>query len=190
MDPAQIVVEAHDAFLQRLDQVTEASLDLDTPCEGWTVTELLQHVTAGCQMVLALLDGASSADLRPIFSASSEIRGSQLIDACRAGVVAARDGLRDLEDPTIVVHFPFGDIPVSRLRQLRVSDLGIHTWDLARAIGADERLPAEVVETATASLEAMGTALPPGMFGEGPSGSLGEGADTQERLLDLSGRRP
>jgi hypothetical protein len=29
-----------------------------------------------------------------------------------------------------------------------------------------------------------------GIFGEGPSGTVGEDAPLQERLLDLTGRRP
>ena len=73
---------------------------------------------------------------------------------------------------------------------MRCNDAALHTWDLARAIGADERLSPAVVVACLHGMEAMAASVPPGMFGEGPTGTLGEDADPQARLLDMSGRRP
>jgi uncharacterized protein (TIGR03086 family) len=86
---------------------------------------------------------------------------------------------------------PIGDIPGAQLMGFRVADHTLHAWDLARAIGADEALDAELVETVWESLEPLipfiGTL---GMFGEGPSGTLPDDASTQAKVLDASGRRP
>jgi hypothetical protein len=67
-------------------------------------------------------------------------------------------------------------------------DVIIHTWDLARAIGADERLGAGLVTFAQATLEprveAWRTA---GALG--PAIDLPRGADPQTAFLAMVGRR-
>jgi uncharacterized protein (TIGR03086 family) len=44
-----------------------------------------------------------------------------------------------------VAHPGMGDIPAAMLFDLRLGELAVHGWDLARAIGADETLDPEVV---------------------------------------------
>ena len=63
--------------------------------------------------------------------------------------------------------------------------------DLARAIGADEALDVGLVEQVWAGLIPMAPVIArSGVFGDGPSGLVGDDAALQARLLDLSGRRP
>ncbi len=74
---------------------------------------------------------------------------------------------------------------------MRVADALLHAWDLARAIGADEQLPAGLVAEVWAAMSPMAALIGgSGFFGSGPSGQVGEDAPLQLRLLDLSGRRP
>lgn len=42
---------------------------------------------------------------------------------------------------------------VQRYCDEQAADTLIHTWDLARAVGADERLPADLVDVAAAVVE-------------------------------------
>ena len=44
-----------------------------------------------------------------------------------------------------IVHLSFGDFPGSEYTLQLFADHLIHAWDLARAIGADERLDTELV---------------------------------------------
>jgi uncharacterized protein (TIGR03086 family) len=83
------------------------------------------------------------------------------------------------------------DMPAQQLLGFRITEYGLHGWDLARAIGADDDIDPEVLTALLALLEPMAGFLPAtGMFGSGSSGELGEDASLQERVLDLSGRRP
>jgi uncharacterized protein (TIGR03086 family) len=173
-----------------LDLVTPERLTMETPCEGWDVSALLQHVTGGNRMVVALIDGAEASDVGPIFARTSSLEGPELIEACRDSVEEAEGALVEIEDPNSLVHFPGLDMPASQLQTFRICDLTLHAWDLARAVGADEELPADAVAYSLASLEAMEGMIPPGMFGEGASGQLAQDAGEQAMLLDLSGRRP
>jgi hypothetical protein len=70
-------------------------------------------------------------------------------------------------------------------------DALLHAWDLARAISADEHLAPELVHEVWAGMSPMaGFIGKSGFFGSGPSGEVGEDAAPQDRLFDLSGRRP
>jgi uncharacterized protein (TIGR03086 family) len=66
-------------------------------------------------------------------------------------------------------------------------DLTVHTWDLARAIGANEQLDEELVSDVLAFIEPQVDQLVgTGLFA--PPIEVGD-ADTQTRLLALLGRR-
>ena len=90
-----------------------------------------------------------------------------------------------------MVHHPIGDVPASQLVAFRVGDLTIHSWDLSRATGMDEALPATLVERAWADFKPIESFIGTiGLFGDGPSGKLEVEVDLQAQLLDLTGRRP
>ena len=73
----------------------------------------------------------------------------------------------------------------------RVADSALHAWDLATAIGANSVLDAEVVKFLWDDAQPQRDMLAAsGMFGDGPSGSVGDDAPLQTRYLDLVGRRP
>ncbi len=69
-----------------------------------------------------------------------------------------------------------------------VGDVLVHTWDLARATGLDERLDPDEVHRLLAAMEPndemmrQGTAF-------GPKVAVGPDADEQTQLLAFSGRR-
>ena len=69
------------------------------------------------------------------------------------------------------------------------ADTLVHTWDLARAAGVDERLDPDSVRHVEAFLAGAGDAIrSPGGFG--PALEPPAGADDQTRLLCLAGRAP
>jgi uncharacterized protein (TIGR03086 family) len=84
-----------------------------------------------------------------------------------------------------IVHLSFGDFPGSEYTLQLFADHLIHAWDLARAIGADERLDEELVATWFTAVEeaypsAGAIAAPPPVPGH---------ADPQTLLLARFGRR-
>lgn len=82
-------------------------------------------------------------------------------------------------------------MPGSQLLNFRAGDLILHSWDLARAIGVDETLADGPVAYVWEALQPMAPIIGQiGQFGTGPSGDVGEDAPLQQRLLDLTGRRP
>jgi NADH dehydrogenase len=68
-------------------------------------------------------------------------------------------------------------------------DVLVHTWDLARAVGADDRLDARWCESFYAALPGdSGTLSGSGMFGAPVA--VGEQSDVQSKLLARLGRNP
>ena len=188
LEPSEVLDRATSEFETRLRQVRDDQWDAPTPCEGWTVRDLVQHVVRADRMAACLLAGGSRED--GLAAAATDLGDDPV-----AAFVSARDAMVVAfhEDGALerTCAHPIGDIPAVQLFGFRVADHTLHAWDLARAIGADEQLDPEVVETVwEGMLPLAGFISELGMFGAGPTGEVGEDAPLQARLLDLSGRRP
>lgn len=188
MNQLQELETATETFRRRLDAVADGGWDAASPCAGWTVLDVVQHVCWGSRMAALVLGGASREE-------AVALPNVDMGDGPVAAYVrTAEEQLAAFRQPGAldrVVQHPVMDMPGSMLRMFRVGDLTTHAWDVARATGGDEELPAALVESLWAQLEPIGPLLAAsGMFGEGPSGDLGDGAPLQARLLDLTGRRP
>jgi uncharacterized protein (TIGR03086 family) len=169
--------------------VTIDDLDAPTPCEGWSVRDLLNHVVGGNRMSVVLLEGGSRDDAVAIFG--DDLLGDDYLVAYEDSIADSRAAFAEESALTRTVHHPMGDLPATQLLQFRTGDLTLHAWDLARAIGADETLDpglAEFVLEGMLPMKAVIGAV--GVFGEGPSGAVDDDAPVQRRLLDLTGRRP
>ena len=177
---------------RRLAAIGANQWDLPTPCSQWTVRGLVQHCVGGAKMVVLLLGGISQADL---MAELGTYRLAEEPTAALAEFAAAADASRAaFHEPGALertCHHPVGDIPGAQLLRFRVGDMTLHAWDLARAIGADEHLDPDLAEDVYISMSPMAPFIATtGFFGAGPSGDVGPDAPAQQRLLDLSGRRP
>ncbi len=87
------------------------------------------------------------------------------------------------------VDGPAGTMPTGEIiGRFVCMDLLVHTWDLARAVGADERLDEDAVQRAYEVLEPMDDMIRrPGVFG--PRLEPPDGADVQTQFLYFLGRR-
>ena len=72
---------------------------------------------------------------------------------------------------------------------MRVLDVTVHTWDLARSIGDDETLDIDTVAFALARRDIFEAGRERGSFAP-PATRLPADLSAQARLLHLSGRRP
>jgi len=189
MEPIKILERATAEFERRLRTVTPDQWTNPSPCDGWTVRDVVNHVVGGNRMAVLLLAGSSLDEA--LAAHAGDMLGD---DPVQAFVSSAEAQLAAFGQPGAlqrICHHRIGDIPGARLLGMRTGDVAIHAWDVARAIGADEELDGDVVEKVW---QAMAPTAPfigkSGAFGSGPSGEVGEDAPLQVRLLDLSGRRP
>ncbi len=180
---------AGDGFASTVRLVGDDQWDLPTPCDGWSVLALVGHVAAGCRMAAALAAGGTRNDAIAVLGVDH--LGDDPVSSIDAALAAQLEAFAQPDIADHVFHHPAGDMPGAQVLQFRIGDLLVHRWDLARAIGADETLDADIVrevwEDITPMIPMMATT---GVFGSGPSGTVGDDAPLQTRLLDAMGRRP
>jgi uncharacterized protein (TIGR03086 family) len=168
-------------FERRLREVRDWGLP--TPCTGWNVRQLVNHNVRGNLNYVALLDGGAAEDFLRLRD----------LDALGDDPVAAYDGsvrglVEAFRQPGALertLDYPLGKVRGGQALAIRTVDTVIHTWDLARAIGADERLDEELVDWADENLDEIYQGLDVDRFFATPRGS---GGSKQERLLRRTGR--
>ncbi len=184
MDSVELHQRAVREFGRRVSAVDEPQWHLPTPCTDWDVTALVEHVVTRNLMVPSLLQGL------PVVAPPSDALGGDPAAAWERSAQAARAAFTAPGALDAVVHHPLaGEIPGDMLALFRWSDLLIHSWDLARAIGADERLDPELVEVCLERNRPRAAFMrSTGMFGRPVE--VPENADEQTKLLALFGRSP
>jgi uncharacterized protein (TIGR03086 family) len=188
VDPNEMLALSTTNFLSVFDLVTDDELELATPCESWSVADLIWHVARASDMTVILIGGASKQEATDLFKVSVP---PDLLVQCRRALSEQSSAFHNASDPDFIVHHPMGDFPVHQLLDFRIMDLTLHSWDLARAIGADEELPDVLVTHVYERLIPLKEVISQiGIFGQGPSEDLNDDASAQLKLLDLSGRRP
>lgn len=167
-------------FAARLDQCRPDELEGPSPCAEWTGRDVASHVVHVHRRVLAVLDGgeaeepAETEDLVLALRHASEAVNAALVDPARA---------------TRTVSGIFGEQPFEQLvGRLLCADTLVHSWDLARATGQDDRLDVDAVVKALEFLMPIDEAIRrPGGFG--PKLDAPPDADVQTQLLAFTGRR-
>lgn len=154
--------------------------EAQSPCELWRARDVVGHVVAGHRGVIAAVRGGESAPL-----GADE-------DPKRAWEGASR-GIDEISgDPKAVtkeIDGPTGKMPAGQIIDRFVTmDLLVHTWDLARAIGANEHLDEDSVAGAYEAVKPMDAMIRrPGVFG--PKLEPPAGADLQTEFLYFLGRQ-
>ena len=163
-----------EAFDLRYAAITDEQWDDPTPCEEWDVRKVVDHVVTAQSRFGPLL-------------------GADIPEG--AGWPEARDAMAAaLADDSVLsrtVAVPgFGDLSGRQILEICTYDLLIHTWDVSRAIGADETLPPDAVAGCHAWLQGLPVEIlrSSGRFAD-PVDTDAQ-ADEQARMLAFAGRKP
>ncbi len=152
-----------------------------SPCEDWTARDVVRHVVDTSGMFLGFADEklppAPSVDEDPV-----------------AAWHSARDAIqRALDDPKVAqkeYDGMFGKASFEQsIHNFLAPDALVHTWDLARATGLDDKLPETASQEVLETLEPMDDKMRgPGAFGDKIAPP--PNADAQTRMLCFVGRQP
>jgi uncharacterized protein (TIGR03086 family) len=190
MDMLDALDRAAEGFALRLHGTPDSAWTNPTPCTEWDLRALVLHVVGGNHMSVSLLDGGTSEESMVAARAAAQ-RATDLRAAFDESAAAQREAFRRPGALDGIVHHVVGDIPARMLLGFRLSDMLIHSWDLARSLDVDDTLDPEVLALVWGFAEPIaGGMRGSGRFGEGASGTLGEDAPLQARVLDVHGRRP
>ena len=144
IDEIALLSRATAEFADRLRLVSADDRDQPTPCDGWDVRALVNHVVGANRRHRMLLHGAcapAAAATRTVDHLGADPLGVFAATAAELAAAFAEQGALDR-----TVHHPNGDRTGADLAGTRVLDLTVHAWDLARAIGAHENLQPVLVE--------------------------------------------
>ncbi|HEY2723995.1 MAG TPA: TIGR03086 family metal-binding protein [Pseudonocardiaceae bacterium] len=157
-----------------------------TPCTEWDVRTLVDHLVTEQLWAPLLLDGATIDDVGDRFDADQ--LGDDPVAVWQDASAAAREAFGAPGALHRMVDLSYGRRPADGYCQEMAMDLAVHAWDLARGIGADERLDEQLVRDLLAFVEPHAAQLADtGLFD--PPVDPGGRADAQTRLLALLGRR-
>lgn len=158
--------------------VADASIDLDapTPCDGWDVRTLLNHML---ETQRYFVGAARGQDVSPPSSIPSElISDDPVADFVRGRAETlstfAKPGVIEKTGPSLGIAF---------------SDQLLHGWDLAKSTRQDATMPAGLPEIAYETIHGRFTDdQRRGVFK--PEVVVGPAASAQDRLLAYTGRDP
>jgi uncharacterized protein (TIGR03086 family) len=173
-------------FGARVQQIGGDQWQAATPDDGWAVRDLVNHVVGEDLWTPPLLAGSTVAEVGDQFDGDvlgTDPKTAWAAASSQAVRAAQADGAMDR-----IVHLSFGDFPGRDYTLQLFADHLIHAWDLARAIGADERLDPELVGPCATWFAAVEDAYrSAGVIADRPP--VPAGADAQTRLLAQFGRR-
>lgn len=188
MPPAHHLFQrAMAGFGERLPAGGDSAWSAPTPCPEWTVRDLVAHVVEEELWVAPLLAGEPAEQIERRIA--DDVLGDDPVAAWRRSAEQARVATDDDAALAATIRLPSGDLTGEAYLHEMFADHLIHTWDLARAVGASEVLDAELVaacadwfDSVEAAWRAEGVIADPV--------TVGTDADPQTALLARFGRRP
>jgi uncharacterized protein (TIGR03086 family) len=179
-DPVTLYRAATDRAIAVADAVRPDQLGSPTPCTEWTVQQLIDHLVGGTEYLLSATTGGEPA--QRLHTTAADLR------------VGVADVLKALTIPGALERTctsPLGfEWPVSQAVAGTFMDVLIHTWDLTRATGQDDKLDPDLVDACTAMFlpEMPERGRDAGIIG--PAVEVDDDASPQDRLLAAMGRHP
>lgn len=167
-------------FTARVEGTTD--WDAPAPVEGWRARDVVAHLV---EWFPAFLTSATGLVLERGPSPEEDP-----VAAWRVHSGAVQRLLDGPEADTPFRHPMVGEMPLpAAVNQFYVSDVFMHTWDLARATGQDERLDPDTCAELLAGMLPLDDLLrSSGQYG--PRVPVPDDADVQTRLLAFIGRDP
>ncbi|MDP9847250.1 uncharacterized protein (TIGR03086 family) [Streptosporangium lutulentum] len=183
------------AVLASVDLVATVAIEdlgRSTPCDGWTLADLLAHMTVQHHGFAAAAEGAG-ADLSVwrVEPLGDDAVSAYAVAAERVTAAFAADGVPDRE--FALPEFGKGaTFPASQAIGFHLIDYLVHGWDVARSLGVGFTVEPELVEAVWPIALAIpdderrrrpGSAFQPGLV-------VPEDATRFDRILAMLGRSP
>ncbi|MET9696333.1 TIGR03086 family metal-binding protein [Streptomyces sp. NPDC006529] len=183
LDQHAKALELFGAYVRR---IADDQWGAPTPCTGWTVRDLVNHVTGEQLWVPPLVTGGRTVE--EVGDAySGDVLGADPDTAWGLAAAAAHAAFTAPGAMERTVRLSYGPTGAAAYCAELTADCVVHAWDLARGIGADDRLPDGLVEFSIKEVMPYADGLAAsGAFA--PPLDVPAGADAQTRLLALVGR--
>lgn len=144
MEVTELYPRSVDYWLGLLTRIEPDQWGDPTPCDDWTVRDLVNHVTSEDLWAVPLMAGATIEEVGTRFD--GDVLGD---DPIATSVEAARAGVEATESKLAqggTVHLSYGEEQAVEYANQLCAEHLVHGWDLAAGLGADTSLDPELVD--------------------------------------------
>jgi uncharacterized protein (TIGR03086 family) len=156
-----------------------------TPCDEWTVADLVTHMVIGNYMFASILRGTPLAQAR---STAAVQPGDDLAERYRDAAAKLVDAYGPPGVLEQMFTIPVGTMPGLGTMHIRMVEMLAHGWDLAQATGQATEFPDDLVEQELAFTRPQLAALPAGRSPFRPGQPTADDAPAIIRLVARLGR--
>jgi uncharacterized protein (TIGR03086 family) len=193
MADLDLFLAAQRAFTDRVHAVGEDQWQHDTPDDEWTVADLVGHLIDEHRWAAPLVHGLDLAAAAAVVDGTRSLPvdggvGANLAESWDEAATGSADAFSEADALERTVQLSRGPTPARSYLDEMTFDLVVHAWDLGTAIGYDEPLPNDVVESVYAQAKDLGDLSGSGVF-DAPVG-VPDDASTLDKLIALTGRDP
>ncbi|MGZ4513776.1 MAG: TIGR03086 family metal-binding protein [Mycobacterium sp.] len=179
-----MATEAIDLLIDAVEQIPPERWDQPSNLEGWSLRDLVGHVTGSAAKVVTLVEDGEVWD-----------RPSQPSDwVCDNPTARLRELATRLQDALPGADLdgmrtsPEGEVPLRRALTYPVSDLAMHAWDIHRSQGRLIELPANLLGLCRGLVESVPEPLLRRPGGFGPARAAQDDSTPTARLMAYLGR--
>jgi uncharacterized protein (TIGR03086 family) len=185
-DVRDLFQRAHGRFGELVHAIGDDQWGAPTPCSDWDVHALVNHLVYEARWAVPLLEGKTIEEVGSRFD--GDLLGGEPKATYDAAVGAADSAVQADGALDRTVHLSYGETRAEDYLTQLAGDFVIHSWDLARGIGADDQLDTELVQWVYEQAEPQADMLAQsGLFD--PPVDVPADADLQTKTLALFGRR-
>lgn len=184
-------MDAKELFKKAVAQATEVIEDVrvedfgkPTPDTEWDVWALLDHMLGELAWSADTIEGKTIEEVGENYS--GDLIGADLQGSWRSFAEAALTAIENA-NPQGTAHLSFGDFTLEYYLRQVSNDLFIHAWDLGEALSRPVQFAPDIAEELYDYNRANADNISDsGLFATPVT--VGDGADTQTKLLALTGR--
>jgi uncharacterized protein (TIGR03086 family) len=168
-----------------VEAVPPDDLDAPTPCERYTVGDLLDHISGA---TLAFAAAACKQPLEGGPSGDASKLGPNWRTRIPRDLGALTEAWRDPDAWTGMTRVGGVDLPGEMAGVVALDELVIHGWDLAKSIGRPAGYDGPELQTVLTTVQGFRIAGIEGLFG--PQVDVAPDAPLLDQILGLAGRDP
>jgi uncharacterized protein (TIGR03086 family) len=154
-----------------------------TPCTDWQVRDVVNHMVVGNDLFARIVRHEPPATARAMPGT-----GPAFLSAYRDSAAALLDAFRQPGMLQEVFTVPVGTVPGIVALHLRIVEMLVHGWDVARAIGYPATFPDDLAEQALAFSRGKLPDIPADRSPFAPPQPVADDAPAIDRLAACLGR--
>jgi uncharacterized protein (TIGR03086 family) len=179
-----MATQAMGLLIEAVEQIPPDSWNQPSNLEGWSMQDLVSHVTGSAAKIVTLVEGGE------VWKEPSQPADWKCEDpAARLRELAARlqDALPGADLDAMRIS-PEGEVPLRRALTYPVSDLALHSWDVYRSQDRLVELPEGLLAFCRELVESMPEDMLRRPGGFGPAQPVPADATPTARLMAYLGR--